>query len=127
LKGGSMEELKPCPFCGGEARLEDLGYPHHVYCISCGVGVTGVGCGIEGEASACEKWNRRINGWIPVSDPPKEKDKYLCCLWRNTKKKEKGVRSLLWNGTEFEFEPGMRAWGVISWMPLPATDVRGDI
>ena len=29
-----MEELKPCPFCGGEAGISD----YWVYCVDCGVG-----------------------------------------------------------------------------------------
>ncbi|MBR2562477.1 MAG: Lar family restriction alleviation protein [Eubacterium sp.] len=53
------EELKPCPFCGGEAKLEDLGFPHHVYCTNCGARITGRGFGEDGEADAIKKWNMR--------------------------------------------------------------------
>lgn len=51
--------LLPCPCCGGEARLEDMGWPHHVYCSTCGLRVTGDGYGEEGERSAMKKWNTR--------------------------------------------------------------------
>ena len=55
----SDEELKPCPFCGGEAKLENMGFPHHVYCTNCGARVTGRGFGEDGEADAIRKWNQR--------------------------------------------------------------------
>jgi Lar family restriction alleviation protein len=54
-----MDELKPCPFCGGIARLEQMGWPHHVFCTLCGAKVTGIKYGEEGEQEAVEKWNRR--------------------------------------------------------------------
>ena len=63
-KGTKMAELKPCPFCGGEAVLE------HDYCargysyVRCGK------CGVKGfmfcmkfnkssDEEAIEAWNRR--------------------------------------------------------------------
>ena len=55
-----MVELKKCPFCGGKAHLEDMGYPHHVYCTRCGAKVTGIGYSEDGENDAIEKWNTRI-------------------------------------------------------------------
>lgn len=65
-----MTELKPCPFCGGEAKL-DIGedwdvdmynepYPTACYSVVC------KGCGtmngyFETESEATELWNRRVN------------------------------------------------------------------
>ena len=54
-----MVELRPCPFCGGKAELEDLGWPHHVYCTACGARVTSILYDEEGDQEAIEKWNRR--------------------------------------------------------------------
>ena len=53
------ETLKPCLFCGGKARLEDMGWPHHVYCEKCGARVTSTKYADEGEKEACAKWNKR--------------------------------------------------------------------
>jgi Lar family restriction alleviation protein len=54
------EELKPCPFCGGEAGVGPLhttgGFrPFHVSCYVCGVEYQHA----ETEAAAIAAWNRR--------------------------------------------------------------------
>lgn len=53
-------ELKPCPFCGGEAKIRDFSTPDlepeiGVFCTNCR-GQTFV---YETEAEAIEAWNRR--------------------------------------------------------------------
>ena len=57
-----MSRLKPCPFCGGKAKLEKMGYPHHVFCTSCYARVTGHGLAEEGEQDAIRHWNMRNTG-----------------------------------------------------------------
>lgn len=71
-----INELKPCPFCGGEAEYKcdmkiipiydadgtyidaDIGdYIESVHCVKCGAEIY---CIEEGEGVAVEKWNRRI-------------------------------------------------------------------
>ena len=54
------QTLKPCPFCGGKAKLMKMGYPHWVYCTDCGAKVHGRVVGEkEGEKASIEAWNRR--------------------------------------------------------------------
>ena len=53
----SDNQLKPCPFCGGEAQLKSCGYTSNsVYCIMCGAS-SGV---YPLEQFAVEEWNRRV-------------------------------------------------------------------
>lgn len=50
-------DIGPCPRCGGRARLEDMGYPHHVYCEACNARITGHGYSVDGEQDAIRRWN----------------------------------------------------------------------
>ena len=55
-----MTDLKPCPFCGGEAEALDLGghFADYITCIECEAdGPRGGHCNLE---DAIELWNRRI-------------------------------------------------------------------
>lgn len=49
----------PCPSCGGKSRLEDMGWPHHVYCTECGMRTVSTKWGGDGEKEAIKKWNTR--------------------------------------------------------------------
>lgn len=62
------EALKPCPFCGCDAALEHMGWPHHVYCTECGAKVTSTKYAEDGEAQAIAKWNERIEEKPRVMD-----------------------------------------------------------
>ncbi|MBQ9784280.1 MAG: Lar family restriction alleviation protein [Clostridia bacterium] len=50
------EEIKPCPFCGGEAELYSGGIKY-VLCKEC----LATSCDFKTEAEAIEAWNRRAN------------------------------------------------------------------
>ena len=56
------EELKPCPFCGGEARIIAKPYEPKV-CVGCDddtcLGFSGLGWLYDSEKEATEAWNRR--------------------------------------------------------------------
>jgi len=47
-------ELKPCPFCGSEAWIDERGC-FIVYCLGCGTGSNA----FDTEAQAIAAWNRR--------------------------------------------------------------------
>ena len=61
-----MIELKPCPFCGGRARIntgefctgtEKVIKTYGAYCIKCSARI-----GMHySESDACNEWNRRAN------------------------------------------------------------------
>jgi Lar family restriction alleviation protein len=54
-----MTELKPCPFCGGEAKLiSEYANAHYVECKNCWASVWR-SCPTHEEA--IEVWNRRAN------------------------------------------------------------------
>lgn len=56
------EELRPCPFCGGEARIIAKPYEPKV-CVGCDddtcLGFSGLGWLYDSEQEAAEAWNRR--------------------------------------------------------------------
>ena len=61
-----MAELKPCPFCGGEARIgvklaifsmDVYDEDYYVFCTECAVHT--IEC--EDDEVATEVWNRRVN------------------------------------------------------------------
>lgn len=49
-----MDELKPCPFCGGRPYLHGDDY-YWVTCFECGVETSGY----EDVSKVIEAWNRR--------------------------------------------------------------------
>ena len=63
MKGEELEELRPCPFCGGEAELSDTAVQTKlgkklwsVECTECGVILDR-----ESREDAFEAWNNRVN------------------------------------------------------------------
>lgn len=55
-----MTELKPCPFCGGSARVLELnGFYQHTHFVSCDT-CNAAGDTRETEEAAIEAWNRRV-------------------------------------------------------------------
>jgi Lar family restriction alleviation protein len=53
------KDLKPCPFCGGEADVVEDEVNNLVWCVCSTCGATG---GVEGNnQDAIEVWNRRTD------------------------------------------------------------------
>ena len=57
-----MDKLKPCPFCGSEALLEDLGSyekcgRYFVRCSKCGIAQDNLW---STKKTAIIRWNRRV-------------------------------------------------------------------
>ena len=69
------EELKPCPFCGGEAYLHEfksyvMPQSFWVMCNQCGIG-TKEFIGFNGKTKAIKTWNKRQEmtaTWEPTDE-----------------------------------------------------------
>lgn len=89
------EKLKPCPFCGGEVSLKDMGYFWMVsrsYKSSCKCRVflesrafdrDNLGAMERAKERLIEKWSKRTNPWH--TGTPTEDGQYLVCIkWRRS-------------------------------------------
>ena len=56
----SMPELKPCPFCGGEAVIKPV-FDLSVYFVHCKNCQCTLGCFYRAKCDAISEWNRRVN------------------------------------------------------------------
>ena len=62
-----MNELKPCPFCGGEALVEEFparkGFEASISCCNCPTSMVSITYDTQEEAtkSIAEAWNRRAD------------------------------------------------------------------
>ena len=66
-----MEELKPCPFCGGEAAIQEYDDDSGgVYCVVCRFQplVHASYNRSEDKQKAIDWWNLRPHQWIPVAE-----------------------------------------------------------
>lgn len=74
-----MIELKPCPFCGGEASV--IGKPHEAkFCVGCGddscLGFSGLGWLYDTEDEAHAAWNRREERTCRNVEPENEENNW---------------------------------------------------
>ena len=66
-----IEILLPCPFCGGEAKLQEYDDASGgIYCSKCNFEplVYASFWGKKRKQEAVAEWNRRPDQWIPVSE-----------------------------------------------------------
>lgn len=54
-----MEELKPCPFCGGEARIQTFHFRYRVGCGTTGCIAGRLNRAFDTPEEAAASWNRR--------------------------------------------------------------------
>lgn len=55
-----LYKLKPCPFCGGRAILEEYDHFCQVRCFSCGATIFTCFNYCNMKLDAVHKWNRRV-------------------------------------------------------------------
>lgn len=115
-----MSDLKPCPFCGGEARYYvDNKYAdcHQVICTKCAVTKSD-----EDYEYVISDWNTRASGWISVSERLPEANMPVLVNYHNMIKSN--IQSVaiyfdrqrwrqLIGGSDFDDS------SITHWMPLP--------
>lgn len=123
------ENLLPCPFCGGKARitLEEEDKPnecfHNVYCKSCDAQFW-----VNSKSMAIEKWNTRTDNWTKFTIGKNEEgiDVYDCPLPEDEQEVLITDGKSVWQDTAmsdcdgFYFDGGDEIIKEIThWQPLP--------
>lgn len=112
-----MKELKPCPFCGGEAKLtKGITYlDNYVTCCECFSRTKTYNT----KESAIKSWNKR-NAWIPCSEKlPEYNELVIVC---NIYGEIEMMR--LFEDVEMHEDVWLNVfenpyYNIIAWQPLP--------
>lgn len=114
-----MQELKRCPFCGGESvllnssrEIPEESVVFWVYCKNC----SATSMTYDKREEAIECWNTRTPGWIPVEErrPEEEYCTVLCVT-------DKNYYCVAVYNEKYGFRTGdINVEGaIIAWRPLP--------
>lgn len=120
------EELLPCPFCGGEAEIleaivefiyKEIGI--YAICKKCRASTQYY----KTKEEALTAWNRRADGWIPVSERLPE-EYTMVLVWEG----DYAFRAEHAEGKWYEAtnEPISEHVNITHWMPLPPAPNGGD-
>ena len=110
-----MDELKPCPFCGGHARMNIVMDSVGVSCRLCGASLID-----ETREDAIAAWNARApaDDWRDIESAPRDGTQFLAYY------RAMNVRELTWwTGTQWARFGGTAQPDL--WMPLPAAPEVG--
>lgn len=125
-----MPELKPCPFCGGEAELEKRGmFEMTVFDVKC-MDCRAIGCGGNTAEKAVAAWNKRASDWIPCSERMPENGQRV--LIRSSSNRFFDViyhSDIQYPNFTLKIFGHTYAWDyrdVISWKPLPYPPEEND-
>jgi Lar family restriction alleviation protein len=110
-----MDELKRCPFCGGEAEIEEVPgspYTNESYAWACGCKKCNIGWYKESKPEAIAAWNRRASNWVSVEEKKPIQDD--ANKWGQ-------VFVMYENGliSEYPYHLIKQNSGITHWMPLP--------
>ena len=112
-----MEELRECPFCGGEARInrvQDICPNYVIRCWECRASTKW----FRDKKQAIEQWNTRPDSWISVKDRTPKNGDYVLCV------SGAGIVQIASYDTSVRVY-GFYANSVTHWMPLPEPP-KGD-
>ena len=110
------DDLKNCPFCGEDAKLDHNGDYSWAYCTKCDAMTQPE----ISEDDAMDKWNLRVEDWISVDDKMPEENQFVD-VWDDG---ERGICNKysdgkFWELIEYKHEFELHEVAATHWMPLP--------
>jgi hypothetical protein len=133
----AVEELLPCPFCGGAASvIEDAGTsekyhgPHFIVRCPSIVGEHITSClgnftnlWDSSPEDAATRWNRRAPGWRPISEAPRDGTRVM--VFDPTLNGGFVCTARFWEGHWWGHSIGLDEMFPTKWQPLPPPPGEG--